>query len=272
MKVLHLISGGDTGGAKTHIISLMKGLEGLVDAKIICFIKDTFYEEVKESNIDIEVFEQKGRLDMSVILRLEEEIHLYNYDIIHCHGARANFVAMFLKGKVNKPFITTIHSDYELDFKDNFYKKLVFTNLNKFALNRFDYYIAISDSFKDMLIERGFDTERIYTAYNGIDLDSEMIYVSKDDFLARFNIDSSNKTIVGIIARLDQVKDHETFIRAADIVLKERDDVIFLIAGDGIDKRRLNSIVEELGIGENVHFLGYVKDPYSFFNAVDINV
>lgn len=272
MKVLHLISGGDTGGAKTHIISLMKGLEGIVDAKIICFIKDTFYEEVKESNIDIEVFEQKGRLDMSIISRLVEEIHHGSYDIIHCHGARANFVAMFLKRKIKKPFVTTIHSDYELDFRDNFYKRLVFTKLNKFALNRFDYYIAISDSFKDMLIDRGFAADRIYTAYNGIDLNNDMIYISKEEFLARYNIETGSKTIVGIAARLDQVKDHETFIRAANLVLKQRDDVVFLIAGDGIDKRRLNSIVEELGIDEKVHFLGHVNDPYSFFNAIDINV
>ncbi|MDR7871278.1 MAG: glycosyltransferase family 4 protein [Tissierellaceae bacterium] len=272
MKVLHLISGGDTGGAKTHIISLMKGLQNIIDVKIICFIKDTFYEEVKDSNIDIEVFEQKGRLDMSVISRLEEEINNKNYDIIHCHGARANFVAMFLKSRVRKPFITTIHSDYELDFKDNFYKKLIFTNLNKVALNRFDYYIAISDSFKDMLVERGFKSDKIFTAYNGIDLESEMNYVSKDDFVSRYNIDAGNKTIIGIIARLDAVKDHETFIRAADVVLKERDDVLFLIAGDGNDKKRLSSIVEELGIGEYVHFVGYVKDPYSFFNAIDINI
>lgn len=272
MKVLHLISGGDTGGAKTHIISLMKGLNKMIDAKIICFIKDTFYDEVKEENIKIEVFEQKGRFDMSVLARLEEDIKKENYDIIHCHGARANFVAMFLKGKVKKPFITTIHSDYELDFKDNFYKKLVFTTLNKIALKKFDYYLAISDSFKDMLIERGFKAERIYTAYNGIDLEDEITYVSKEEFLIRYNIDSKDKTIVGIIARLDQVKDHETFIKAAAKVLKERKDVTFLIAGDGNDKKRLHSMVEEFKIGEDVHFLGYVKDPYSFFNAIDINV
>lgn len=162
MKVLHLISGGDTGGAKTHIISLMKGLNEVIDAKIICFIKDTFYEEVKDSNIDIEVFEQKGRLDMSVISRLEKEIKINKYDIIHCHGARANFIAMLLKRKVKKPFLSTIHSDYELDFKDNIYKKLIFTKLNIFALNRFDYYIAISDTFKYMLVERGFDSKNIY--------------------------------------------------------------------------------------------------------------
>lgn len=33
MKILHLISGGDTGGAKTHIYTLLKGLEDYADVK-----------------------------------------------------------------------------------------------------------------------------------------------------------------------------------------------------------------------------------------------
>ena len=57
MRVLHLISGGDTGGAKTHVIALVKALSQYVDVKVICFIEDTFYKEAKEVGIDIEVFE-----------------------------------------------------------------------------------------------------------------------------------------------------------------------------------------------------------------------
>lgn len=59
VKVLHLISGGDTGGAKTHLISLIKGLNKIIDAKVICFIEDTFFDDVRNANIDIEVYEQK---------------------------------------------------------------------------------------------------------------------------------------------------------------------------------------------------------------------
>ncbi len=95
MKVLHLISGGDTGGAKTHIISLMRQLHKMIDAKVICFIKDSFYDEAVDAGIDIEVFLQKKRTDLSVINRLKDEIDREGYDIIHCHGARANFIAMF---------------------------------------------------------------------------------------------------------------------------------------------------------------------------------
>lgn len=272
MKVLHLISGGDTGGAKTHIISLLKGLNKLIDANVICFLEDTFYEDAKASGINIKVFKQKSRSDMSVVNRLVEEIEGENYDIIHCHGARANFIAMFLKRKVKRPLITTIHSDYKLDFKDDIYKKFVFTTLNTLALKIFDYYIAISDTFKEMLVERGFKKDNIFVAYNGIDLDVAPEFEDKDEFLKDYNIDYGDKMIVGIVARLDLVKDHETFIKAANIVLKTNKDIIFLIAGDGNDEKRLRDIVNEFKIQDNLHFLGFVKKPYSFFNAIDVNV
>ena len=134
VKVLHLISGGDTGGAKTHIISLIKELDKLIDAKVICFIEDTFYYDALKAGINIEVFPQKKRSDLSVVDRLKDEIDREGYDIIHCHGARANFIGVFLKRKIKKPMLTTIHSDYKLDFKDNFYKKIVYTALNSMAL------------------------------------------------------------------------------------------------------------------------------------------
>ncbi|MCG4582327.1 glycosyltransferase family 4 protein, partial [Anaerosalibacter bizertensis] len=272
MKILHLVSGGDTGGAKSHIISLTKELDKLMDIKIICLIEDIFYYDVLEAGVNIEVFEQKKRYDMSVINKLKYEIVNGKYDIVHCHGARANFIAMFLKKKINIPIITTIHSDYKLDFKDNFYKRIVYTTINSMALKKFDYYIAVSDAFKEMLLDRGFKKDKIFTVYNGIDLNNKMDFVSKEEFFNRYNIPYENKIIVGIAARLDLVKDHETFINAANNVLKHRQDIIFLIAGTGNNEKRLKDLVREMEIEDYVYFLGFVQDKYSFFNAIDINV
>lgn len=271
MKVLHLISGGDTGGAKTHIMSLFNGLNKLIDGKIICFIEDSFYYEAKEAGIDIEVYEQKGRADMTVVKRLISEINDQDYDMVHCHGARANFIAMFLKGKVKKPFITTVHSDYKLDFKDNFYKKIIFTTLNSFALRRFDYFIAVSDSFKEMLVQRHFKKDKIFVVYNGIIMDQKLEYKTREEFLSEHNINGEGKTIVGIIARLDKVKDHETFIKAAKIALEKNKDLEFLIAGDGGEREKIQTLTEVMGIADKIHMLGYLTDVYSFLNAIDIN-
>lgn len=272
IKVLHLISGGDTGGAKTHIFTLMKGLSEKVDAKIICFIKDTFYDEARELGFNIEVFEQRKRSDLSVVTRLSDEVKKGKYDIVHAHGARANFIAMFLKNKISVPMVTTIHSDYKLDFKDNFYKNLIYTSLNKMALKKFDHYICVSDNFKDMLVNRGFDEKKIHVLYNGIDTSESIDIIPKETFLEKHKILYNGEFIVGIAARLDRVKDHETFIRAAKKVLDENTDVIFLIAGDGDERVHLEDTVRDLKIEDKVYFLNFVKDKYSFFNAIDVNV
>lgn len=271
-KVLHLISGGDTGGAKTHIFTLMKGLSGKVDTKIICFIKDTFYDEAKERGIDIEVYPQEKRWDLSVVSKLSDEIKNGKYDLVHAHGARANFICMFLKKKINVPMVTTVHSDYMLDFKDSFYKNLIYTTLNKMSLKKFDHYICVSDNFKKMLVDRGFDKNKIHVLYNGIDIDEKTLYIPKTAFLEKYKINYNGEFLVGIAARLDKVKDHETFIKACKETLEINPDIIFLIAGDGDEQKKLEEMAKSFGIEKNIYFLGFVRDKYSFFNAIDVNV
>ena len=272
MKVLHLISGGDTGGAKTHVVNLLQELDKRIDVKIICFLKAEFYYEIKDKGINIEVYEQKKRYDLSVVKRLIKEIKEGEYDLIHCHGARANFITYLLKGFCKIPVVTTVHSDYKLDFKGSFYKDIVYRNLNYISLKHMDYYIGVSDSFRDMLIDRGFDPDRIMTVYNGINIkELESKRINKN-FLKDYGIETDEETIkVGILARLYPVKGVEIFIKAAQKVLAKRQDVEFLIAGDGEEKENLLHLTKQLDIDDKVHLLGYVRDPYSFIKEIDIN-
>lgn len=67
MKVLHLISGGDTGGAKTHVFALLRALTKRADVKIVCFMRGTFFDELADIDVESELLEQKNRFDLSVI-------------------------------------------------------------------------------------------------------------------------------------------------------------------------------------------------------------
>lgn len=272
MKVLHLISGGDTGGAKTHVLSLVEKLSENISIKLVCFIEDQFYRDGKKLGLDIEVYQQRNRFDFSVVSRLKKLIDDEGYDLVHCHGARANFIAKFLKPKVKIPFVTTIHSDYKLDFKDNLYKKIIFTALNEMALKKFDYYIAVSNNFKKMLIDRGFNSEKIFTVYNGIDLEKSVNIIEKNQFLSNYQIQANGKKIIGIAARLDTNKSVNTLIEASKELLKKRDDFIVLIAGSGEEKNTLEELIVNENLSDRVYLLGFVRENYSFFHALDINV
>ena len=51
MKIIHLISGGDVGGAKTHVHSLLCGLAKTEEVQLVCFMDGPFAEEARQLNI-----------------------------------------------------------------------------------------------------------------------------------------------------------------------------------------------------------------------------
>ena len=51
MKVIHLISGGDSGGAKTHVLSLLQNLNKTITAQLVCFRDGPFAEEARQMGI-----------------------------------------------------------------------------------------------------------------------------------------------------------------------------------------------------------------------------
>ncbi len=63
MKVLHIISGGDTGGAKTHVLTILNQLKNEIDISLFCVMEGKFTKEAKELGIDTKIFKQeKSRL------------------------------------------------------------------------------------------------------------------------------------------------------------------------------------------------------------------
>lgn len=271
MKVLHMIGGGDVGGAKIHVLSLVKELGKYIDVKIIALRPGQFTEDAKKMGIDIEVVNSHNFVsDLKKILKI---IKTGGYNIVHSHGAKANMFSFLVKRHTNVPTVTTVHSDYRLDYLHSFWKRFTFGLINTIALRFVDYHVTVSNRFKDMLIERQFDFENIYTVYNGMDFSIELPKYSRDEFKEKFDLDiSGDDILVGILARLVPVKGVSTFIDAAAAVAEKNSKVKFLIGGDGEDRKRLERKVKSLHLQKKVFFLGWINDSYEFLSNIDINV
>ena len=72
MRVIHLISGGDVGGAKTHVLSLLQGLNQAHRVLLVCFMEGPFAQEAREMGIPTQVL--PGWNIPRIICRLEELI------------------------------------------------------------------------------------------------------------------------------------------------------------------------------------------------------
>jgi len=274
MKVLHFISGGDTGGAKTHVLTLLPRLMEIgVEVELLCIMEGVFTREARELNIPVNIIPQKKRYDITVVKKISRFINDNNFDIVHCHGARANYIAAFIRKKINAAMITTLHSDYKLDFKDTWYKQIIYEPINYFALKRFSYILTVTKAFKNMMIERGFKSDRLFVVYNGINFEYDPYFVSKREFCKKYKINyNENAKYVGIAARLNAVKGIDVFLKTAFDICSKTENVNFIIAGDGDDFERYNSEIRSKGFSDRIFMLGQIDDTDSFFNTVDVNM
>ena len=270
MKVMHLISGGDTGGAKTHVHSLLRGLDGHVELTMVCFMEGPFAQEARELGIPTVVL--PGHNIPRILFKLRRMIRNGNYDIIHCHGARGNMMGAFLRRLTGLPVVTTVHSDYRLDYMGRFFSRLTYGTINTIALRLLDYRIGVSDAMVDLLISRGFDPNKLFTIYNGLDFSPHPVAMERAEFFHSVGLDAdADSVVIGIAARLNPVKDIATLIRAFAMAHARCPQLRLLIAGDGKQMDELKQLAANLGVSDQVCFAGWLSDVNSFYHAIDIN-
>jgi len=270
MKVIHLISGGDIGGAKTHVHMLLHNLSKTIDVTMVCFMDGPFVQEARELGIHTVVF--PGNNIPRIFRELKRFILDGGYEIIHCHGARGNMFGALLRRSTSLPVVTTVHSDPRLDYLGRPLARFTYGAINALALKKLDYRIGVSDAMTDLLISRGFDPDKLFTIYNGIDFTPRTARLGRGEYLKSLGLDwPEDAVIAGITARLNPVKDISTLIRGFALAHKECPRLRLLIAGDGEEMDKLKALARELGVEREVCFTGWITDTDSFYNALDIN-
>ena len=269
MKILTLISGGDVGGAKTHVLGLLAALSRQIRVTMVCFMESEFTRDAREMGIDTRVLPGLNLLRTAKELRAL--IAKEGFDLIHSHGSRGNFMSWMLRS-CGLPLLCTVHSDPKLDYLGRPAAGLVFGSMNRFAMRRLHYLTGVSDSMTDLLITRGFAPDRLFTIYNGVDLSAGQPDGDRADFFARHGIpEEPGAVYAGIAARLNPVKDVATLLRGFALARKRVPALRLLIAGDGPQEGELKALAESLGLGETVRFLGWLEDTDSFYAALDVN-
>ena len=271
MKVIHLISGGDSGGAKTHVLSLLQHLNRTITAQLVCFRDGPFAQEARSLGIPVEIM--GGNNIPRLRRRLTEYIRSGGYELIHCHGSRANMVGALLRKTTGLPVVSTVHSDYRLDYMGRPFARLSFGAINAWALRKLDYRIGVSDAMVDLLISRGFAPDRFYSIYNGIDFTPAPPQGDRLPYLRSLGADVDEDSVVaGIAARLNPVKDMSTLIRGFALARRDCPRLRLVIAGDGEEREKLGNLAKELGVEKEVTFAGWISGGMDrFYSALDIN-
>jgi polysaccharide pyruvyl transferase CsaB len=271
MRVIHLISGGDVGGAKTHVLTLLKGLSERMGITLVCFRDGPFAVDARAMGIDTRIISGNGVF--GDLRALEALIKRGKYDIVHSHGSRGNAFSAWLKPRLGLPAITTIHSDYKLDYLGSPVRAATYGTLNRWALTKMDYYTGVSDPISETLIKRGFPADRMFTIYNGVDFETGALPDDVGELFREKHGITTQDVVVGIAARFDPVKNVGELITAFTKIAEVCPNMKLALAGDGRQRESLEKQAENHGLSDRVLFLGQLdwEEMPSFYSAIDIN-
>lgn len=277
MKIFFLIRSLECGGAERQLIVLSKGLcERGHDVVIAAFYAGGPLEkELGDTKVRVLWLNKSGRWDVfGFILRLIQAVREERPDVLHGYLWDPNLLAVVLKPLFpNLKVVWGIRSSGR-DLSKETWLERVSIKLN-YWLSRFpDAIIANSQVGRDDYVAQGFPAEKMVVIPNGVNTE-------------RFNPDpetrrrirgewgvSEQDHIVGVVGRLNPIKDHPNFLKAAALLAKKRKDVRFVCVGDGPTKYRhtLQVLAEELGLRESLIWNVAREDMSAVYNALDILV
>jgi glycosyltransferase involved in cell wall biosynthesis len=268
-KVLHIISSGGMYGAEAVILNLSRTLnEGPHRSMLGVFSNLSqpnlqLYEIAAKQGIEAHTISCQGQIDRTVPAAIRALVHQTGATVVHAHGYKADiYVYLAMRGS-QTPIVSTCHTWYDNDVTVRIYGAL-----DRFVLRSYTGVVAVSGEVKQRLLGSGVHEDRIHLIRNGIDL--RPFAASHSSLRDRPEADGPLK--IGLVGRLAPEKGVDIFLRAAAGVLVEMPLTQFVVVGDGPDRAKLQSLIDELGIGKNASLSGRNEDMPSFYASLDLLV
>jgi len=273
LRVLHVIGGGEFGGAERHILNLATAMDPeLVYVSVCCLFADPFVNVARQAGIRAHSIPMRHKLDFGIITKLRDLIIKEKIDLVHTHGVRANLVGRLAARMAGvNVIVTTVHSLLVQDYPDLF-SRLANTLIEKASRNLTTHFIAVSEGLQKALVKQGIPQSKITVIYNG--LNPELFLkpgISRGQWRKKAGF-RPDVPLVAIVGRLHPVKGHRYFLKSAAGILKERADVHFLVVGSGPERDRLEEYTRKLGIADHVTFTGFVTDVSELMPDINLLV
>ena len=246
------------GGGEKWMITAAKGLsDGGHDVIVAGKKNSKFLESAQKSNLHIKFINIRGDFSLLNTIRISHFLKQNATNVLVCNLNKdvrvAGLAARFVKN-------TVVIARHGVLLSGKKWK-------HKFTLTSLvDGILTNSESIKQIYQSYGwFRQDFVRVIYNGIADKSDVIPF---DFSNRF----PGKRIIFSAGRLVEQKGFSYLIEAAAWLKEKRNDLIFIIAGEGRLENQLKRMVSKLQLGESFYFLGFIKDIDAYIKGCTLFV
>ena len=215
--------------------------------------------------------------EIGVLSHLKELIKIFKVNndngklIIHAHTLHHCGLVM-LAAKLSKVKIRISQSRNTKTQHTNI-KSRITVFIGKILISVFaTEMIAITKESADYLFFKKYiKNKKVKIVPNAIDLDKYK-NISKEEIIKlkkQYNI-SSDYNVIGHVGRFEKMKNHKFLIDLFFHYNKLNPNSILVLIGDGTLKKPMKKLVQDLGLNNNVTFLGIRSDVYLWMNIFDV--
>ena len=197
--------------------------------------------------------------------KLQEE---KRFDLVYCQQPVGGMMGRLLGKKFKIPVIYTAHGFH-------FFKgcplvnKVVYKTVEKWLSKYTDILITINE--EDYQSALKMKAKKVFKI-NGIGIDDKKIkfeYFDKIAFRKEIGLNENDKVIL-TVSEINENKNYITMLQTIKQLVEQDKTIKFVSCGTGVWKDKIHNYAKELGIEENVIFLGYRKDIGKIMQVSDI--
>ena len=267
MNIVHFVFSMARGGQEKMLMDLalvQKSQGHQVHVLCVTTKEGPFVARLEEKGIPVYAYNKKTGFSFALLRRLKNEFQSWKIDVVHTHNPVPNFYGAFAARWAKVPVVVNTRHGMGEGASSRVYKfSLLFTNKVVFVCNAAQERFINRDIVKASMAQ---------TIYNGVPLEQFTTPISESDkniLLEKLGLKPENK-IIGLVARLEPLKDISTFLKVAKIVCDKYPLCRFLVVGDGSLKKNLKQEAISLGLEKKAIFLGDRRDVNSLLQIMDI--
>ncbi|MDA1131874.1 MAG: glycosyltransferase [Proteobacteria bacterium] len=263
----------DVGGAEVQLATLARRLhEGGAFSVSVHTLYDggALVSPLSQAGIPVVSAGKRGRWDAGGwLVRLVRGVRARNPDILHSYLGPPNVLAAVLRPllRPRKLFWGLRASEMDLAAYDWSWRAV--TGAERLLSRVPDAIVVNSEAGRETAVRAGMPAGRLHVVANGIDVERFRPDRRLGASLRGIWLRGAQGPLIGIVARLDPMKDHGTFLRAAQAFAARHPEARFVCVGGG-DAASLRTESESLRLGDRVTWAGAVSDMPAAWNALDL--
>ena len=268
IRVVELLATGTSGGAQEHVFSLMSRLgTARYDATVISLSAGSAVRKLERAGYDVIVIEEPD--DAIAVGELTAHLADLRPDVLHTHMYRADVIgtkaviALARAGHRRPYLVSTAHSSRVRSAQDRETLRTLTPEM--------DQLIAVSKAIEEKIAAERPGLAPVRLIYNGVDLQrydhQEPCCTLRDEYGME-----PGSQIVGVVARLEPEKGHQTLLDAWPHVLRRVPDAYLLIVGEGSQRDALEQRAAANHVAHRVVFTGRRDDVPAVTAALDVAV